>query len=205
MDLGKFKKPLLITGIIAAIGTLSVLALVIVGVAFIVLAKDLPLTDHDRGLIVTAETIAPYYDDFEPSPEFEIIAKKRYLDFSKEITYEYDSPRDYEPYISVTISHERKLSDAAMVFGIEWSAQKLGLNIYDQDFELAEQTNFYQVGDKSKFGHIMLNDEILGHVLVARKGNSIYAFSMSGFILDDPEIWHELFDDRINRLSSQTK
>lgn len=195
---------LLIIGLIVGSLAVGAIGLVVAGVFWVISARDQPFTQHDHSLIASAQILAPYYEDFTPSDEFEVFTKQRYFDGSKEICYEYDSPRDDEPYISVIISHERNRSDANMVFNIEWSAQRLGLNIFDQDFNLVEDNEFYSVGDRSRFGHITLDEEVLGHVLVARKNNSIYSFSISGYILDDPELWQEIFDQRINELLSSS-
>ena len=198
----QFKKPLIILGIMAGVSIIAIISFVGLGSLFLFFAKDLPITDRDRELLVTVHDIAPYYEDFEPSAEFEIFNKERYFDASQELTYEYDSPRDDEPYISVTITHERKRSDAMLVYSVEWSAQKLGLNIYDQNFNLVEDNAFYTVGEASRFGHIKLDGATLGHVLVTRKNNSIYCFTISGYTIDDPDIWHELFDEKINQFST---
>ncbi len=194
------KKPLLIIGIVVGCVILGILGIVGLGALWIFTAKDQALTEHDRQLVVTVEEVALYFEDFEPSEEYVTFTKERYIDGSIEIFYEYDSPQEGEPYISVTISHEINSSDANMVYGLEWSAMRLGLNINDRSFELKEDNQFYKAGENSRFGNIIYDGTTTGHVLVARSDNSIYAFNISGYILDDPEIWAELFDKRINEL-----
>ena len=87
-----------------------------------------------------------------------------------------------------------------MVYGIQWNVSKAAFNIIDTDYEIVEDNAFYRVGDQSRFAHIKYNGEVQGHILVARKKYAIYTFILSGYILDQPEIWHELFDERINQL-----
>jgi hypothetical protein len=43
----------------------------------------------------------------------------------------------------------------------------------------------------------------VGHVLVARKGKSVYAYSITGFTMEDPSMWSELLDDRVNHLVAE--
>ena len=116
------------------------------------------------------------------------------------MSYEYDSPKEDEPYIVVTVTHERKRSDAALTYSLEWSAQRLGLNIVDGDIDLEENSSFYSGGDRSRFGNITYEGDSIGHLFVAQKGKSVYAFAITGFVMDDPTIWRELFDDRIAEL-----
>lgn len=197
----KGSKALWIIGLSVGAVMLAIVSFAILVWLWIFTAKDQPITDGDRQLVAQVEEIAAYYDDFEPSQQYVSFTKERYLDGSVEIAYEYDSPREAEPYIAVTISHEISRSDAEMVYGLEWSGMRLGLNLYDRQFELREHKGFYKAGDVSRFGDIVLDGETLGHVLVSRKGNSVYAFTISGYIMTDPEIWREIFDERISQLA----
>ena len=92
------------------------------------------------------------------------------------------------------------MSDAIAVYSLEWSSLRFGLNISDKDLDLEENLSFYSGGDRSRFAHIKYEGDITGHVFVTQKGTSVCAFVISGFLIDDPEIWHELFDGRIANL-----
>jgi len=172
------------------------------GFLFVMTANDVPLTDADRQVVARANELAPWFDDFEPKEEYEKFEKVRYIDESLEVSYEYDSPSDEDPYILVTVSHERSISDAMMTFTAEWSGQQMGLNIADSDLDLVEPDSFYSVGDQSRFANITYDGAIVGHVLVARKGKSVYSYTITGFNMDDPDLWSELLDDRVNNLAS---
>ena len=194
------KKPFKILGIILGIVISSVVVVIGLGAFWLATARDVPVTDDDRRIIVRAMDLIPYFDDYSPAEEFESFEKVRYIDQSEELSYEYDSPKEDEPYIAVTVTHERKRSDAISTFLIEWSAQRLGLNIADENIDLEVNSSFYSGGDRSRFANIMYDGDSVGHLFVAQKGKSVYAFTITGFSMDDPTMWHELFDDRIAKL-----
>lgn len=194
------KKPIKILGIVLATVVCLIAVVVGLGALWIATARDVPLADGDKRSVVRAVDLIPYYDDYSPSEEFESFEKVRYIDQSEELSYEYDSPREDEPYIAVTVTHDRSRSDANATYSIEWSAQSLGFNIADRDIDLEEDGSFYSGGDRSRFGNITYEGESIGHLFVAQKGDSVYAFTITGFVMNDPEVWHELFDDRLAKL-----
>jgi len=196
------KKLFRVLGIAAIVIVLAVCLVAGLGILFVATASDIPVTDADKQVVVRASELAPWFEDFTPAAKFESFGKIQYLDQSRELTYEYDSPKDDEPYIIVTVSHEGSPSDAQITFQAEWSGQRLGLNIADSDMDMEETNSFYSVGDQSRFANITSDGEVVGHVLVARHGTSVYAFSIAGFTMEDATMWSELFDDRVNNLAS---
>ncbi len=196
------KKLLRGLGIGAIVLVVSVGGIIGLGVLFVMTASDVPVTDADRQVVARANELAPWFEDFAPQDEYEKFEKVRYIDQSLEVNYEYDSPSEDDPYILVTVSHERSISDAMTTYTASWSGQQMGLNIADSDLDLVERDSFYSVGDQSRFANITYEGEIVGHVLVARKGKSVYAYTITGFSMDDPDLWSELLDDRVNNLAS---
>ena len=161
---------------------------------------DLPITDQDKKLIVQASDLAPYFDNFTPNKSYESFEKTKYIDFAEELNYEYESPSDDEPYISITVSYESKRSDASIAYTAEWTGMKIGANLADGEISMKSNDSFYQAGDKSNFSDLTYQGEILGHAFIAQKGSTVYSFLISGFTLEDPSIWRELFDKRIASL-----
>jgi len=194
------KKPFKILGIVLAVVIGSVVVVFALGAFWLMTATNLPISDNDKNLIVRARDLIPYFDEYSPADEYESFEKVRYIDHSEELNYEYDSQKEDEPYIAVTVSHEKSRSDANSTYAIEWSAQRLGLNIADAEIDLEESSSFYSAGDRSRFANISYDGESVGHIFVAQKGNSVFAFTITGFVMDDPRLWHELFDDRITEL-----
>ena len=195
------KKPFKILGIVLGVVICSVVVVIGLGAFWWATVKNVPVTDEDRRIVVRAIDLIPYFDEYSPVEEFESFEKVRYIDQSEDLNYKYDSPKVDEPYLAVTVTHERNRSDANTTYAMECSAQRFGLNLADGDFDLVENNSFYSAGDRSRFASISYNGESVGHLFVAQKGNSVYAFTMTVFVMDDPTIWRELFDDRIARLN----
>jgi hypothetical protein len=193
------KKPLKILGIVVC----CVVVVIGIGALWLATAKDVPVTNDDKKMVVRAGDLIPFFDEYSPVEKFESFEKLRYIDQSEELSYEYDSPKDDEPYIAVTVTHERNRGDANSTYSIEWSSQRLGLNIADGDIDLEENNSFYSSGDRSRFANITYGGDSVGHVFVAQKGKSVYAFTITGFVMDDPTMWRELFDNRIARLERE--
>ena len=164
------------------------------------LTKDVLVTEADKAAVVGAFDLIPYFDGYSPDKEHETLGKSEWFDQSVEIEYEYDSPLEEDPYINVTISKEASNGDASAAYMTQWSSLKMGFEIASQAFKFQEDNTFYQAGDRSRFANIELEGEFVGHLLVARKGNTIYSFLMTGFVIDDPSVWKELFDGRIAAL-----
>ena len=194
------KKMFIVLGI--TVGVLVGCVVVLVGFTafWMGTAKSLPVSSGDKQLVVRAADLVPYFDEYSPDETAESLSKVRYLDQSEELDYEYDSGKEGEPYIAMTVSYERNMNDANTVYVTEWSGIRLGLNFADGKMELEENNSFYSAGDRSRFANILYDGDLVGHLLVAQKGNSVYAFIISGFVIDDPDVWRALFDDRISKL-----
>ena len=195
------KKILIVAAILGGLALLAVLGIVGLGVLFVMSAEDLPVEAADRELVLTASDLVPFFEDFAPDAVYESFEKLRYMDDSEDLSYEFDSPVEDEPYISVTITWEPSRSDANMTYDLEWSASILGMNIADSTIDIEEDSSFYTAGDRSRFGTMVYDGDHVGHMFVAQKGNTVYAYMISGFLLEDPDLWHEMLDDRIAGLS----
>ncbi len=157
------------------------------------------VTAADRELLVTAADVAPHAGGFIPLAVAEKFTRIEYIDGSSEIDYAYDPGMTAHPFITTTVSHEVTDDDADMVFGIEWNLMKTALSL-GPGATFEEDNDFYQAGDMSRFGVLYESDKPIGHLFVAREGNSVYAFSISGAAILDPEVWETLFSDRVESL-----
>jgi hypothetical protein len=191
------KKPVKTAGIFLAIGLGIVLLIAGLGFFWLATSENLPVTNQDKNVIVRATDLIQYFDDFSPLEAHETFEKLKYLDGSVDLDYEYDSPNEDDPYITATVTHDNSKSDASATYMIEWSAMRLGLNIGDGDNDLVENNSFYSAGDESRFANMTYAGEPAGHLLVVRQGNSVYAFAIMGFLIEDSAMWRELFDERI--------
>ena len=195
------KTPVKITLAIFAAGFLAIAAIVACGLLYYFTSKSLPVSQQDKRVTVTATDLIPYYDDYSPDTNFETYDKVRYIDQSVTVTYEYDSPYEDEPYILVQAIHDVNRRDSNTTFLLEWSSYGLALKMEDSNLSVQEVSSFYTAGDRSRFANISYQDELIGHFFVAQKGSSVYTFVISGFRMDDPTIWQELFDQRIAELN----
>lgn len=172
------------------------------GAVFLLTARDIEVTPEDRALLVTPADLEEYFD-YTHDPEHVQVSKIRYLDRTTELTMEYDVEEDDDqPYMNVTVSHEHKRSDARSTYGISWGAQVMSMNVYDDNVDVVEANDLFSIGDRSRFGFICYDGMTTGVMLVCMKGNNIYDVTLSGFFIDDPEILHELFDDKLAHLDS---
>lgn len=184
--------------LIIILGLVSLVLIVGLAGYLIFKASEKPVTESDRQLVVRASDLIPYFEDFNPSEEYESLKRLKYFVGTQELLYEYDSQLDGDPYINNTVTYDTRASDALMTYSIEWSAQAVTFKVYGMYLE--EDDSIYNPEGKSKFGNIFYEGEPVGHVFVYQKKNTVYAFTISGFIMQDPEIWHELFDHRLEAL-----
>lgn len=184
---------------------LGVLAALIAGFGmlvalFLFTAEDLPVSESEKAMFVSAADLVPYFDDYAPSVEHETFSKVEYFDKSVEITYDYESTVDEDPYISSGIHYEPTKEDADTSFTVLWKTYTITMKAFG--IETKENNSFYSAGDRSRFGDFVNEYGTVGHVLMVQKGSSLYSFLISGFTLDDATIWHELFDRKIEALSA---
>jgi len=184
-----------VVGLLGAIGG--------IGYLYVATAEQRPLTERDRRLLITAEDLAPYFYDFEPSDDFARFEKERYFDGSSWVDYTYDSPLEDEPWISCSISYERKLSDALTIYATELSGQRISLQFADDAIDTQNRNDFFSAGDQSTFADITYDGAVTGHCFVIRQGRSVLSFMLSGFVMDDPAIWRELLSQRLKQLDQR--
>jgi len=194
------KKTILI--IIGVIG-LCVLFIVGAGLLFHFSSKNIEVTEADQNLIVNTTDVIAYFENSESmfDERFEEWEKVKFIDGSTQLTYEYDSPRDTDPYVSSTITWENSESDANSSMLAEWTGMKLGVSI--GGVELVEKNTFVTFGDKSKFADLILsesNSEVIGHMMIVKKGTNLYSFIVSGLAIKDKETWKELFNEKLDSL-----
>lgn len=186
------KKVLIILVIAAIVGVFSMAGLV----WFVVKEMEEPIGDDVRALIVSAEDLVPYFEGFEPDDSLESFYRLEIFGFLIELNYEYES--DVAPYISTHIAEKGSVLGAKKDMLVQWKA--FDLTVQAHDMSVRENNDFYSVGDQSRFADLIVEEEVVGHLLMVRKDDLIYMFTLSGFILPEEALWHELFDHRIEAL-----
>ena len=157
-----------------------------------------PVPEQERAWVVGAPELVPYFEGFAPDASDETMKRLHLLGRLLELNYEYESESDEEPYINTLINEKGSTLGARKDMLIQWKTFEITARVHDM--EVRENNDFYQVGDSSRFADLLIEGELLGHLLLTRKGNFIYMFTISGYIMPESEIWHELFDLRIEAL-----
>lgn len=194
------KKPVAIAASIFGLALISLCGFSSLVLLWLAASTTVPVSASDRQALVRADDLVPFFEDYSPTPAFEGFEKTRSLDGSIELTYEYDSTDENEPYISATISYEESTQDAAAAYLATWSIQQLGLNVADQNMELKELDSFYTAGNRSRFANILYSGEPVGHLLVIQKKQTVYSYLISDYLIEDPYVWMELFNESIQSL-----
>ena len=190
------KIPLII--ISSIVGVLLFIALL--GVGYLYSARTQEISDHDRNLIISPVQLEPYFTDFKSVNSAIKVNKVKYIDGELELRMDYDIDDDEQPYMSVVITKSRKKSDASSTYFIAWTAQNAIYNAYDSKFEVVEDNEFFSVGTQSRFAFVNYDGQILGNRLVFMQDKTVYEFTLTGFYIDDADIWRELFAGKLEQL-----
>lgn len=165
--------------------------------------RGLPVEEAERQMLLRAADLVEYGYGLEDVAPFEKFDKTRYFDGSSEITYEFNTPEsesDHPLYVNVTLTFERKTSDAMVSHGTEKTALKYGLKI--GGIEAREVEKFHEFGDSSTFYILEKDGKPVGNLFSARQGAKVYSLVMSGMYFDDADTWKELMDGRLAKFSA---
>jgi hypothetical protein len=167
--------------------------------------KELPVTAADKALIVGPQTIQPYFDDYAPVLQAIKYKKVRYLDGQVELSMEYDVDDEDQPYMSVVVTDSPKKSDTMSNYLIAWNTMVAVFNAYDSKYEIVEKNEAFSMGDRSRYAVIQYDDAIVGNMLVFTLGNKLYELTITGYYINDGDIWRELFADKTEQLTAFNK
>ena len=188
-----------VLGLVGA-ALLGFLVVVGSGTLFVLTAKEQPLSANDKAALLTIEDVALWMEGFAPDKSLESFSKKKYLDGSYEIDYEFDDPSEESaPYVMCSIAVEPKASDAL----ISYKAMQTGLNIgfgAEEGVGQVERNDLFQWGDSSKF--CLLEAEGMPVVVVfsARKETRVFLITVSGIYFDDSSDIEELLGKKLRAL-----
>ena len=163
-----------------------------------------PIQDADKPLLITVEDIAQYGITYAEGDAFTVVNRVYYVDFTKEIEYEYDSPEgreDVDPlYITVTAGFEHTSNEARKSYKIGLGAFTLGTKL--GGLKVEEEKDFFSWGDESYFAVLKNEENIVGNLFTARKGKKIYSFVIVGLYFSDPQMFSELVMPKLNYLET---
>jgi hypothetical protein len=165
--------------------------------------SGLPVEAQEKTLVLRAGDLVPFGYGLEQTEQFETFSKTRFFDGSKEIIYEFETPDSEEEnplYLSVTMTFEKKSSDALVSHGAEKTGATAGLRI--AGIKSREIENFYEYGDSSAFYVLEMDGRPVGNLFSVRDGKKIYLVIMTGMYFDDAATWKELVEDKLKKFSA---
>jgi len=190
---------------LAGAALLGFLVVVGSGALFVLTAKEQPLSANDKAALLTIEDVALWMEDFAPDKSLESFSKKKYLDGSYEIDYEFeDSSDDAAPYVMCSIAVEQKTSDAL----ISYKAMQAGLNIgfvAKGGVKQVERNDLFKWGDASNFCLLESEGMPVGVVFSARKETRVFLITVSGIYFDDSSDIEELLGKKLRALDRLPK
>lgn len=181
-------------------------AVVVLCFAFFMLCSCMnrPVKDEDKALLVTVQDLAEYGVTYAEGDDFITLSRVYYVDFTKEVEYEYDSPdgrEDVNPlYLTVTAGFEHSESEAKKSYKLELAAFTLGTKL--GGLEVEEAKDFFSWGDESYFALLKKEENVVGNLFMARKGKKIYVFVIAGLYFSDPQMFSELLMPRLTYFES---
>jgi hypothetical protein len=165
--------------------------------------RGLPVEAAEKEMVLRAGDLVEYGYGMEQTEQFEKFAKTRFIDGSSEITYEFETPDSEEEhplYLNVTMTFEKKTSDAWLSQGAEKVGMKYGLKA--AGIEAREIKGFYKFGDTSEFYLLEKDGNPVGNMFFARQGKRIYTLVVSGMYFDDAATWKERIEEKLTRFAA---
>jgi hypothetical protein len=191
-----WRVPLIIAGVVVGLPLL----LVLMGLVYVWLAEDLPVTAEDRDVLVTAAWVQEHGFDVEVLPQLEVIEKSRDLDGCVELTYTYEN----DPlYIDCTITVDPAVSDARASYLVLTTGHAIGFSTTDLDMK--KRPDLLDWGDQSKFGLLYgEGDTLVGNYFACRTGKRTFTLIITGVALDDSDELREFFLPILRRVKTYT-
>ena len=164
--------------------------------------SGLPVDASDKTIILRAADLVPFGYGLEETEQYETFSKTKYFDGSHEITYEYETPETEEDdplYLNVTVTFEKRESDALISRGTERAGMTTGLRI--AGIKTREIKDFFMYGDSSTFYMLEKDGKPVGNLYSVRHGKKIYLIILSGMYFDDAAVWKELVEEKLKKFS----
>jgi hypothetical protein len=170
----------LVIALVVGIPLACVALLALAGLAYVAATRDVPVTDADRRMLLTADKIAPFMIGFAPHKKYESATKGQFmLDGSIELNYEYDDPSDAAPAIMCFVSLETSSKEAKATYFGYHIGSSIG-NRLQSGVTLEERNEFFRWGDQSRSAVVMYEGQPAGHYFICRKGKNVFVVEFTG-------------------------
>ncbi len=163
--------------------------------------KKTPLTQAERGALVTAEDLVAAGAKFAPDPKVEVSSKNANLDGSSELSYEYES-KDPPVYVSTSISMEKSAADAISSYTGQSVGGAVGMNLSEPKMGLEDRDDLLKWGDQSRARLITYDGHPVGNFFIARKNNRVFLTMFTGVYFDDPEDFKSVIEPKLEAMDA---
>ena len=167
--------------------------------------SGIPVDEREKTMLLRAADLVPFGYGLADTRKYETFNKTRYFDGSMDIVYEHETPeteQEHPLYLNVTVTFERKASDAIVSAGAERMAFKYALKA--KGVEMREVPNFYAFGDSSDFHMIERDGKPFGNHFSVRQGARVYTVVMTGIYFDDVDEWKSLIGKKLELFSAHS-
>jgi hypothetical protein len=179
-------------------------ALVGVGVLLSSTGKDLPPGDADRAAVLTIEELGERLQDFTPKPNVAKLTKRKLLDGSHELSYEYDTSTDAKGglYLNCVITVEKDATDARNSYlGMKLGGAAGFAITSGKGVSLQDREDLLKWGDDSHSAVLTVDGKPGGNFFIARKGTHIFYLIVAGVFFDSPENLSSLLVPKLEQLA----
>ncbi len=170
-------------------------------IAFDKAGKSQPVTAEDRALLVTTDDLEVRVEGFETQPRVEKLTKKKSLDGSLSLEYEY-KPAGDALFLNSSVTTERTASTASTNYSSLRVGHGLGFSMSaDKETKMEERNDLFSWGDESHHALITHSGKPVGNLFAARKGRHIYSFMVVGVYFESTETIGDLLLPKLEQLS----
>ncbi len=185
-----WKIVLIVLGVLVGI----VLLFVALGVGYVLLAKELPVEDRDKTVVLTASDMTAWVEDLQVDPTKETWKKLKNIDGSHELEYEYEAD-DF--YINCHVGVDASRSDAKVNYVALVTGAQIGAGLEDGSWE--DSASLMRFGDESKASILKVGGNPVGNLFACRKGTRVFLAVWSGVYFEDGDGMRELLEPILER------
>lgn len=163
------------------------------------------VSETEKALFLRAADLAPFGFQYQNAEAHERFSKLRLFDGSRELTYEFRTPKDTKErplFIHISVSALRSINDAAL----SEKAGNVGLliGLKASGAEEREVAGYPRDGEAGRLALLVLNGKPIGNSFRARAGTKSYQLVMSGIYFKDPEHWRKVIAPKMELLATYT-
>lgn len=176
------------------------------GVMTGIFSEKVPLTEDEKSMLIGHQDFRAYFKNLKlTSKDFKVVEKKKNIDGSVNIEYEFTDPLGRENFnMWATLCKSGKTRDSRLDMMTKWKGMVLGLNIRDSDIDVVEKGSV-DVGDESLLALIEYADCTTGCMLRVRSGDVYMLVLMTGVYFSEMAPLKSLLADKVKKMKSWGK